>query len=64
MLSESVAKALISTGGDEAEGTALFVSMFDKFFDCLNVNSFTAGKKKAKTISRPVQVGRQFQTKG
>ena len=46
MLSESVHKALVATGGEEAQGTAEFVKMFDCFFDCLNVNSFTAGKHK------------------
>jgi len=31
VLSESVSKPLVLTGGQEAQGTATFVSMFDKF---------------------------------
>ena len=53
MLSESVYKALVATGGEEAQGTAEFVKMFDHFFDCLNVNSFIAGKHKRKIFQDP-----------
>ena len=33
------------TGGEGAEQTAIFVSMFDKSFDCLNYNSGTQKRK-------------------
>lgn len=52
-MSESVYKALLLTGGEEAEGTAEFVYMFDCFFDCLNVSSYTAGKRKRKPFQDP-----------
>ena len=40
VLSETVSKALVRTGGEEAAETAKFVSLVDKFFDCLNVNNY------------------------
>ena len=36
------------TGGGKALQTAYFIAKMDKFFDCFNVSSFTAGKKKRK----------------
>ena len=45
-----VSKALEMTGEKDAQETAKFVGMFDKFFDCLNVNSFN--KLKASTAGR------------
>ena len=53
MLSESISKALQLTGGEDAEGTANFVMMFDKFFDCLNVTNFTNGAKARKPFQKP-----------
>ena len=53
MLSESVYKALALTGGEEAQGTAEFVHIFDRFFDCLNVSSYTTGKRKRKSFQDP-----------
>lgn len=41
----SVAKALEVFGGDEATETAIMTEKFNKFFDCLNVRNFTAGKR-------------------
>ena len=46
ILSESVSKALLMTGGSEASQTANFVEMMDKFFDSLNVTSFERGKRQ------------------
>ena len=46
VLSESVSKALRLT--EEAQETAKLVGMFDRFFDCLNVNSFTKGRCSRK----------------
>ena len=63
MLSESVHKALVATGGEAVEGTAQFVKMFDCFFDCLNVNSFTAGKRKRKVIQSPYRSATDFRLK-
>ena len=39
-MSETVSKALELTGGMRAQETAKFVSVVDKFFDCLNVNDY------------------------
>ena len=44
MLSESVSKALMKYGGDEAEESALFAHTFDNFFDCLNISNYTNTK--------------------
>ena len=63
VLSESVYKALVTTGGEEAWGTAHFVMMFDRFFDCLNVNSFTAGKHKRKQFQDPYRSPSDFRLK-
>ena len=53
-------KALVATGGEYAQGTAHFVKMMDHFFDCLNVNSFTAGKCKRKPFQNPYRSGSDF----
>jgi len=57
VLSESVSKALVLTGGQEAQGTATFVSMFDKFFDLLNVSNFTNGTRYRKPFHHPYRNG-------
>ena len=46
-------KALRVTGGAEAAETAKFIEMVDKFFDCLNVSSFSKGKFKRKPFLQP-----------
>ncbi len=46
VLSNSVAKALQLTQGDEVAETITFVDKFNKFFDTLNVSSISAGKLK------------------
>ena len=48
--SVTVSKALEMTGGKDAQETAKFVGMLDKFFDCLNVNSFIKGKHSRKAF--------------
>jgi len=58
-----VSKALELTGGEEAKETAKFVSMFDKFFDCLNVNSFTQGKHSRKPFQNPYLKATDFRLK-
>ena len=52
ILSESVSKALLMTGGSEASQTAKFVEMMDKFFDSLNVTSFERGKRQRKPFQQ------------
>ena len=63
ILSESVSKALMLTGGEEVSETALFVSMVDRFFDCLNVNNFTSGKFKRKVYQDPYRSDKDFRLK-
>lgn len=53
MLSESVGKAMKMTGGPEAQETATFVEMFDKFFDALNVGNFQSGRYQRKPFKVP-----------
>lgn len=53
MLSNSVVAALKLTGGPGAEGTAKFIEMADKFFDCLNVANLNEGKEKWKKFREP-----------
>ena len=63
MLSESVAKALELTGGEEVTETVKFVKMLDHFFDCLNVNNFHTGKQKRKQFQDPYRSGDDFRLK-
>ena len=53
MLSDSVSKALPLVVGAEAEETAKFVSMFDTFFDIMNVTNFTNGMRYRKPFQHP-----------
>ena len=53
MLSESVGKALQMNGGPEAQETATFVLLFDKFFDALNVGDFQSGRRLRKPFRVP-----------
>ena len=39
--------------GSEAQKTATFVSMFDKFFDMINVSNFTNGTHYRKPFKHP-----------
>ena len=63
MLSESVAKALELTGGEEVTETVKFIKMMDHFFDCLNVNNFHTGKQKRKQLQDPYRSGDDFRLK-
>ena len=45
------------TGGYEAQETAKFIIMFDKFFDVLNVRSFTEGTRSRKPFLHPYRHG-------
>ena len=48
------------TGGDEVTETVRFIEMFDKFFDCLNVNNFTTGHHKRKVFKLPYKSATDF----
>lgn len=63
VLSATVSHALRQTGGPEAEETAHFVSMFDKFFDCVNVGNFDDGKFKRKVFQQPYRSHDDFRLK-
>ena len=62
-MSETVSKALELTGGKKTQETAKFVMMVDKFFDCLNVNSYTTGRFKRKVFKQPYRSGTDFRLK-
>ena len=45
------------------EETARFVDMFNKFFDCLNVNNFTAGMHDKNSFKSPYRKLTDFRLK-
>lgn len=53
VLSESVANALKFSGRDDVSETIKFVSLFDKFFDMLNVTNLVTGKHHRKDFQLP-----------
>ena len=53
VLSESVGKVLQKFGPPQAEGTAHFCLMMDKFFDCLNVRNTKECTIKRKDFLKP-----------
>ena len=59
-MSETVAKALRLTGGEEAKETANFIEMVDKLFDCLNVSSLSRGKLQWKPFVQPYRNSNDF----
>ena len=60
MLSSTVAEAIKLTKSKEAMETAWFIEKMDKFFDCFNVSSFVAGKKKRKPFQQPYRGADDF----
>ena len=48
------------SGNEHVEETAKFVSLFDKFFDCLNVSSLSAGRLKRNAFKTPYRSGTDF----
>ena len=60
VLSESVSRAVVLTGGPEAQERAKFMSMFDKFFDILNITNFTNGTRYRKPFQHPYCHGDHF----
>lgn len=53
VMSESVATVMSNFGNPEASGTANFIQMVDKFFDCLNVRHPKEGERKLKDSLKP-----------
>ena len=63
VLSNQVAIALENFSDEDATETAIFASMFNKFFDCLNVANFSAGKKKRDPFKSPYRSAEDFRLK-
>ena len=63
VLSSSVANALRVTLKDKATQTANFCDIFDKFFDCLNVTNFDAGKRSRNAFKSPYRSEKDFRLK-
>ena len=55
-----MAKALQLTGRDDVVETVRFITMMDKFFDCLNVNNFSMGNKNKKPFKQPYRSADDF----
>jgi hypothetical protein len=55
-----VSHALQLTGGPDVLGTVIFTSMFDSFFDMLNVGSFEMGARNRKKFSHPYRTAKDF----
>ncbi|SMN02104.1 hypothetical protein SPONN_482 [uncultured Candidatus Thioglobus sp.] len=43
------------TGGPAAQETAKFIDLVNKFFDCLNVTNFDAGKHSRNNYKDPIR---------
>jgi len=63
VLSGSVATAIRLTGGEEVKETVRFVEFFDKFFDSMNVNNFSAGYKSRNPFKSPYRSESDFRLK-
>ena len=63
VLSQSVSKALQMTVGTRAKETARFADMFDKFFDCLNCSTLSAGKRTRNPFKSPYRSGTDWKLK-
>ena len=59
----TLANALEFSGDPEVSETVRFISMVDKFFDCLNVNNFNSGKQKRKPFQGPYRSPQDFRLK-
>ena len=58
-----MAKALQFANKEELEETINFVSKFDKWFDCLNVSSLSAGKLTRNLFKSPYCSATDFRLK-
>lgn len=50
-------------GDENLLETIRFVDKFNKFFDCLNVNSFDSGRNERKPFKQPYQSATDFRLK-
>lgn len=55
-----MAAAIRLCGGVDAIETANFIEKMDKFFDCFNVSTFTAGKHQRKPFLEPYRTPTDF----
>ena len=53
VLSETVATVMSNFGSLDSAGTAKFISVIDKFFDCLNVRNCKEHLEKMKPFLKP-----------
>ena len=60
VLSNTVGNALTIVVGKEAETTVDFILRMDKFFDCLNVGSYTDGKLTRNPFKQPYRSPNDF----
>lgn len=58
-----MSKALYFSGDEDSFETAYFIDKIDKFFDTLNVSSFTEGKHKRKPFCEPFRSPNDFRMK-
>ena len=58
-----MANALSLVGGVEAEATAKFVRIVDRFFDCMNVATYTEGKLQRNPFKQPYRSPSDFRLK-
>ena len=58
-----MAKALQLANKEELEETINFISKFDKWFDCLNVSSLSAGKLTRNPFKSPYRSATDFRLK-
>ena len=63
VFSNSVAKGLVISVGPKAQETARFAEMFDKFFDCLNCSSLSAGKRSRNPFKPPYRSATDWKLK-
>ena len=63
-MSETVAKVLGLTVGDEAKEKAKFIEMVDKLFDCMNVSSLSRRKIQQKSFVQPYRNSKDFCVSG
>ena len=49
--------------GPKAKETARFAEMFDKFFDCMNCSSLSAGKRSRNPFKSPYRSGTDWKLK-
>lgn len=54
-----MSKAIELSGGSDFE-TSNFIAKMDKFFDCFNVSSYSAGKRSRKPFLQPYRGANDF----